>query len=293
MRVTEQMRYDGATNNLASLASRHAKAAQEAQTGLRVNLPSDDPIAAAELARLSASQSQVAARRSTINSVRGDAELSESSLQSASDLLATAKELATQGANGSLGASERASLALQVKDLRDQLVSVANTQGSTGYLFGGSATSTKPFSDTGVFNGNDEAHVVDIGNSTPTTVNASGSRAFTAAAGGRDVFADLDALYTALSTNDQAGVAATLDTLDASRAQITNAQASVGITLNKLDASESVLSAVDLMNEKRATDVGSVDAAKAYSTLTQLNNSLQQAVSVTKQILDLGAFKQF
>src|SRR6478609_6132607 len=210
MRVTEQMRYDSVANNLSQLSSRQAKAAQEAQTGVRVNLPSDDPIAAAQLARLAASQSQVAARRSTINSVRGDAELAESSLQQASDLMATAKELAMQGGNGSLGASERATLALQVKDIRDQLVGIANTRGTSGYLFAGSATETKPFS-------------------------ASGAKAFTSA-GGRDVFGDLDALYNALNSNDTTAIGVSIDGLDRSRSQITNAQAAVGLTINKLDA---------------------------------------------------------
>ncbi len=292
MRVTEQMRYDSVSNNLSQLASRQAKAAQEAQTGLRVNLPSDDPIAAAQLARLSASQSQVTARRSTISSVRGDAELAESSLQQASDLLASAKELAMQGGNGSLGANERASLALQIKDIKEQLIGIANTKGSSGYLFAGSASESRPFSTTGAFGGNDEAHAVDIGNSTPTAVNASGAKAFTAA-GGRDVFSDLDALYSALNNNDVASITTSLDGLDSSRSQITNAQASVGITLNKLDASDSVQSALDLQNSKTIGDLGSADPAKAYSTLMQLNNALQQSVSVSKSILDLAAFKQF
>ncbi|HEX2670283.1 MAG TPA: hypothetical protein VHM25_05395, partial [Polyangiaceae bacterium] len=97
MRITEQMRYESVSNNLSQLSTRQAKAAQESQTGLRVNLPSDDPIAAAELARLKASQGQISARRNTITAVRGDAELAESSLQQASDLLATAKDLAMQG----------------------------------------------------------------------------------------------------------------------------------------------------------------------------------------------------
>ena len=293
MRVTEQMRYDSVTSNLSQLSSRQAKAAQEAQTGVRVNLPSDDPIAAAQLARLSASQSQVAARRSTINAVRGDAELAESSLQQASDLMASAKELAMQGGNGSLGANERATLAAQVKDIRDQLIGIANTKGSAGYLFGGSATETKPFSTNGAFNGNDDAHVVDIGNSTPSAVNASGAKAFTAAAGGRDVFGDLDALYNALSSNDPTAIATSLDGIDQSRTQITNSQAAIGITLNKLDASDSVQSALDLQNSKSMADVGAADPAKAYSTLMQLNNALQQSVSVSKSILDLAAFKQF
>jgi len=292
MRVTEQMRYDSVAKNLSQLSSRQAKAAQEAQTGVRVNLPSDDPIAAAQLARLSASQSQVSARRSTISSVRGDAELAESSLQQASDLMANAKELAMQGGNGSLGATERQNLALQVKDIRDQLIGIANTKGTSGYLFAGSATETKPFSATGAFSGNDDSHVVDIGNSTPSTVNASGAKAFTAA-GGRDVFADLDALYNALNANDEAAIATSLDGLDTSRSQITNAQAAVGITLNKLDASDSVQSALDLSNSKSQSDLGAADPAKAYSTLVQLNNALQQSVSVGKSILDMAAFKQF
>jgi flagellar hook-associated protein 3 FlgL len=292
MRVTEQMRYDAVASNLSQLSSRQAKAAQEAQTGVRVNLPSDDPVAAAQLARLAASQSQVTARRNTINSVRGDAELAESQLQQASDLMASAKDLAMQGGNGSLGASERATLAQQVKDIRDQLIGVANSKGTSGYLFGGSATESQPFSTSGLFSGNDDAHVVDIGNSTPSVVNASGAKAFTAA-GGRDVFADLDALYNALSTNDTAAIAASLDGLDKSRNQITNAQATIGITLNKLDASDSVQSALDLQNSKSMQELGAADPAKAYSTLVQLNNALEQSVSVSKSILDLAAFKQF
>jgi len=292
MRVTEQMRYDGVANNLSQLSSRQAKAAQEAQSGVRVNLPSDDPIAAAQLARLAASQSQVAARRSTISAVRGDAELAESSLQQASDLMAGAKDLAMQAGNGSLGAGERATLARQVKDIRDQLIGIANTKGTSGYLFAGSATETLPFSTTGAFNGNDDAHVVDIGNSTPSAVNASGAKAFTTA-GGRDVFGDLDALYNALNSNDTTAIAASLDGIDRSRSQITNAQTAVGITLNKLDASDSVQSAIDLQNSKSISDVGAADPAKAYSTLVQLNNALQQSVTVGKSILDLAAFKQF
>ena len=292
MRVTEGMRYASVTNNLADVSSRQAAAAQQAQTGLRVNLPSDDPIAAAQLARLSASQAQVTARRGTISSVRGDTELAESSLQQASDLMATAKDLAVQGGNGSLGAPERAALALQVKDIRDQMLGIANTKGSSGYLFGGSQTQTQPFTTAGAFTGDDESHVVDIGNSTPTAVNASGAQAFTVA-GGRDVLGDLDSLYTALNTNDTTGVSATLDNLDASRAQITNAQAATGTIVNRLDASDAILSNAQLQNSKSTEEVGSADAAAAYTNLTQMNNALQQSVSVSKTILDMAAFKQF
>lgn len=292
MRVTENMRYDSVTNNLSSLSSRQAKAAQEAQTGIRVSNPSDDPIAAAQLARLSASQDQIGARQSTVTAVRGDAELSESQLQQASDLMARAKELAVQGANGSLGADERTAMAKQITDIKTQLIAVANTKGANGYIFAGSQNQAQPFDDNGVFSGDDLDHLVDIGNSTPTAVNASGAKAFTVA-GGRSVFADLDTLATALTNNDQAGVSGTLTNLDTSRAQITNAQAQAGAVINRLDASDSVLSAAKLSTQKSTNEVGAADPAQAYSNLTQLNNALQQSISVAKSILDIGAFKQF
>ncbi len=96
-----------------------------------------------------------------------------------------------------------------------------------------------------------------------------------------------------MNGNDTAGISASLDGIDKSRSQITTAQASVGITLNKLDASDSLLSSIDLQDSKSIEEVGAADPAKAYSNLTQLNNALQQSVSVAKTILDLVAFKQF
>lgn len=290
MRVTDGMRYAIAAQNLSSLATQQLSAAQQSQTGLRVNAPSDDPIAAAQLARLSAVQTQIAARQSTISAVHGDAELAESSLQQASDLMARAKELATQGANGSLSASDRAILATQVKNVLDELVALGNTEGANGFIFGGSKTQTAPFASDGTFSGDDGQHVVDIGNSTPTVVNSSGAQAFTAA-GGRDVFSDVSSLYTALSTNDTAGITASMTNLDSSRAQLSTAEANAGTIINKLDASTSVLSAADLDSQHQSQTLGAVNAAQAYSNLTALNNALTRSASVSQQILSIESFK--
>jgi flagellar hook-associated protein 3 FlgL len=286
------MRYTEVLRNLSSITSQHAEAAQQAASGIRVGKPSDDPIAAAELARLRASSSQTSAHLSTIDTVRGDAELTESVLAEASDIFARLKEIALQGSNGGLGAPERQALGVEATGLKEALLQLGNTRGTRGYLFSGSLVNTAAFNSAGAFQGNDQDHVVPIGNSTPTTVSTSGADAFVVA-GGRNVFADIDALATALSANDEAGIRASLDSVDASHAQLVNARARSGLVLSKLDASHSVLSSLDSEQNRRAQAAGAADPYEAYSRVTTLGQSLERAIAVSRQILDIGSGNRF
>lgn len=292
MRVTEGMRYSQVLANLANITSQHADASRQAATGIRVGKPSDDPIAAAELARLSASSSQTKAHLSTINAVRGDAELTESTLSDASDIFSRLKEIALQGANGEFSADDRKTLGVEVDGLKDALLKLGNTRGTRGYLFSGSAVTTSAFDATGAFQGNDNAHTVQIGNSTPTAVSTSGTEAFVVV-GGRDVFADLQALSTALAANDVANIRASIDNVSASQTQLINARARSGLVLSKLDASESVLTSLDSEQQKRAQTTGAADPYESYTRVTALGQSLERAIAVSRQILDLGGNNRF
>jgi flagellar hook-associated protein 3 FlgL len=287
MRVTDNMRYGQVLSNLAKLTSQHAKAAQEASSGIRVGKPSDDPIAAAELARLRASNSQTSAHLSTIDSVRGDAELTESVLAEAGDIFVRLKEISLQAANGGLSADDRTALGVEVAGLKEALVQLGNTRGTRGYLFSGSLVGTSAFDANGNFQGNDLAHAVPIGNSAPTAVSTSGADSFVVA-GGRNVFADVDALSLALSTNDEAGIRASIDTMGSSQAQLVNARARSGLVLSKLDASEAVLTSLDTEQQRRAQKAGAADPLESYSRVTVLGQSLERAIAVSRKILDIG-----
>jgi flagellar hook-associated protein 3 FlgL len=292
MRVTEGMRYSQVISNLANITSQHAKAAQEASSGIRVGKPSDDPIAAAELARLSASSSQTKAQLSTIDTVRGDAELTESTLSDASDIFVRLKELALQGANGGLTPEERQTIGVEVSGLKEALLSLSNARGTRGYLFSGTQVTTPAFDGNGVFQGNDLQHVVGIGNSAPTPVSTSGADSFVVA-GGRNVFADLDSLATALASNDEAGIRGAVDNIDLARGQLVTARAKAGLILSKLDASQSVLSSLDTEQQKTAQTAGAADPYESYTRVTTLGQSLDRAIAVSKQILDLGGSNRF
>lgn len=292
MRVTEGMRYSQVLSNLANISSQHAEASQEASSGVRVSKPSDDPIAAAELARLRASSSQTAAHLSTIDTVRGDAELTESTLADAGDIFVRLKEIALQASNGDLSAADRAAMGTEVSGLKNALLTLGNTRGTRGYLFAGSQVQTPAFDQSGVFQGDDQAQLVPIGNSTPTAVSTSGADAFVVT-GGRNVFADLDGLATALANNDEPGIRAAVDSVDASHQQLVTARARAGLVLSKLDASQTVLTSLDTEQQKRAQTAGAADPVEAYTRVTSLGQSLERAISVSRQLLDAGGTNRF
>lgn len=292
MRVTEGMRYSQVLSNLANVNSQHAEAAQQAASGVRVGKPSDDPIAAAEIARLRASSSQTQAHLSTIDNVRGDAELTEATLGEAGDILVRLKEIALQAGNGGLTADERGTLNVEVAGLKDALLQLGNTQGTRGYLFSGSQVTTPAFDTSGAFQGDEVAQLVPIGNSTPTAVSTSGAEAFVVS-GGRNVFADIDSLSAALVSNDEPAIRAAIDSVSASHAQLVNARARSGLVLSKLDASQSVLTSLDTEQQKRAQTAGAADPFEAYSRVTTLGQTLDRAIAVSRQLLDVGGTSRF
>ena len=278
MRITEGMRYNEVLRNLSNITSQHSEAAREASTGVRVGKPSDDPIAAAELARLRASNSQTSTHLATIDNVRGDAELTESVLSDASDIFVRLREIAIQAGNGGLTAADRKTMSVEVAGMKDALLKLGNTRGTRGYLFSGSQVNTPAFDASGVFQGDDEEHVVPIGNSSPTAVSTSGAQSFIVT-GGRNVFADLDSLQVALNANDESAIRGAIDNVDASHAQLVNARARSGLVLSKLDASQTVLTSLDTEQQKRAQTAGAADPYESYTKVTTLGQSLERAIS--------------
>lgn len=292
MRISDNMRFLSVQRSLSGLRSRQAEVMNQITSGRRVLAPSTDPVAAAELTRLESRLSRTRDFKNTIDNVRADASLSEATLEQASGLFVRAKELAVQGANDTLTAEDRAAIAIEVRALKEQLVAVANTRGSRGYLFSGSQTNTATLSTAGAFQGDDTQHRVEIAPGVSTDVTVSGSQAFTAA-GGTDAFAALDALEQALLGGDGAQVSATLTDLESSRAQITRVRSEAGLVLNRLDTADEALSVTELELQKRQAALGEVDPFDALSELTRLSTALEQAIGVARLTLNSGNTQLF
>lgn len=292
MRVTDSIRYDLINRRLSSLQSSYLEAANQATTGQRVNNPSEDPAAAAEASRIRSGLSKVEAQRGNLEMVQGDIESAESTLSQVGDILQRVGELAMTGSNDTYSADDRKALSFEVNELTKQVISLANTQGSRGYLFSGTLTDTATLDSTGQFQANDAEQLLDLGVGEPVGVNVSGARAFTAA-GGRDIVATLRALSSSLETNDSDGVRAMLGGIQESHDQIQRERSRAGMLINRLEMSSTVLEQTQLNLQKRKSTIVDADMATTLSRFTQLESAISNSIAVGKQLLSLSSIDRF
>ena len=122
-------------------------------TGKRVLAPSDDPASAARILGLNGALGTVEQYQSNADRAKSRLESEESILNGAVNALQRAHELAVQGNNDSLTADDTGYIAKEVRQLLDQVFSLANTRDGNGeYIFAGFQSKTRPFTrDGGVF----------------------------------------------------------------------------------------------------------------------------------------------
>ena len=287
MRITESMTLNTVLAGESRASQRLAQLEGMASSGLRVTQPSDDPAAFASIVQRDAGISTIQGRSSAATTAAGDLDLAGNALDQATTLLQKARAIAVAQSNGTQDAGTRADAAAQVDSLRQQLLALANTRGSSGYLFGGTATTTPPFDAAGNFSGNTGVTHVEIADGVLAVSNASGAQAFTAA-GGRDVFADLQTLSTALSSNDPTTIQASIANLDASHGQVVAAEVDTGEHSDRLtSASDAMATALTQMQTSRAS-VADADIATTISNLQATQTAYQAALQVNKQILSLA-----
>lgn len=148
-RVSNVSRYASALDTLQQRQAELSKAQMQMTAGKRVNVPSDDPTAAARAERAFISQQRITAEQRAVSVSRNAMTLVESSLGQATDLLQSSRETMISAGNASYSPAERKALAVQLQQLRGQLLAVANqTDGAGGYIFGGQGTTSQPFLDS-------------------------------------------------------------------------------------------------------------------------------------------------
>ncbi|SDV46599.1 flagellar hook-associated protein FlgL [Chitinasiproducens palmae] len=174
------------STNLATMAKQESTLVDlqnKIGSGKRVLTASDDPEGAAEIARLTSAQTQLAQYSTNLSTAATTLGQEDSTFSSLTTLVQQAQTLVVSAGNPSLDDSTRATLATQIDSVRDQILALANSTDATGgYLFGGTDTGSTPFASnadgSATYQGSGSSRSVQVSSGRAITVGEVGSAVF-------------------------------------------------------------------------------------------------------------------
>jgi flagellar hook-associated protein 3 FlgL len=286
VRIVPEIYYSTLLAAVAEDRQQVSTALQQVATGRRVNSPSDDPIAAANLVANLAESANIDQFTRSVSGVQGSLQTADSALNSVVNSLTQSIALGTEGANGTLSADNRQTLATQVDNLQQEILGLANTTYQGEYVFAGTSVKTQAFaadssSPSGVtYNGNNNANQIQVGLAQSVTANKPGSQIFNGA--GADVFQALHDLASALRSNgDIAGATAeiqsALNNVDLQRTFYS-------ATLDRLNNASTTLSQEKVDLSQQQSDLVGADLATSATNLAQAQTTLNAALAAFGRI---------
>src|SRR2546425_11994159 len=133
MRITSAESYQNLIRSLQSIQERLQQTQSEVTTGNRINQPSDDPSGAADVVRLTGDKSEINEYMSNAAAGKTRLDYTDTVLNSVQTMV---QRVITLGQLAPGNPSSSSASTTEIKSLRDQIVSSANTAYEGRFLFG-------------------------------------------------------------------------------------------------------------------------------------------------------------
>lgn len=282
-RITQRMLTQGSLDSVQGGLARLARVQEQLSTGRVLNRPSDDPTdtTAAMRVRTAIGNQEQYAR----NAQDGLGWLTQidSTLGQVTDSVRKARDLAISANSGALNQVAREALATEVEVLRKDLLGAANATYLDRPVFGGITSGDRAYDDTGVYVGTAGDVNRRIADGVLVKVDVDGVGVF--GTGAASVFAELDALATALRAADGAAVSTAIGQLTTRIDTVVSARTAAGATYERVD--KAVLGATDA-KLALSNDLSVLENADLAATTVELQLAevaYQASLAATSRVL--------
>ena len=223
----------------------------------------------------------------------------ETALSSSNDLLIRMKELGIQAANDTLAPDDRKAIGVEMKALRNQLLSLGNTRDNSGnYLFSGTRVNTPAFAEDA------NGQVVYEGDQTQTRIPAGVERTVQFTRAGTDVFRRvvrddgqavgffnaldqmIEGVNSSLTAKVQQGIADITQMHDS----MTLSQAQNGSDQTVVQSQLDVLEETTLRIKSTLSEIEDLDYAEAVTRMNKEMMAMEAAMGSFGKISSLSLF---
>lgn len=288
IRITEQSRVTSHVSYLQSASQAMDKIQQELSTGRKIDKPSDDPEGTTKSMSYRKDIIFETQMRRNIDGGVAFMNATESALNSATDAIHRARELAVAGANGTNSQSGRDAMAIEVDQLLQQMVQIGNSNFGGAYIFAGQKTDQPAFVATGAptitgvtFQGDTGARTRRISTQDTYAVNVTGPQAFGA------VFQHLIQLRDDLR-NNPSNVNNSIGSLDKDLDTVLAARADIGARINTFNDVSARSESKDTDLQGLRANIEDVDVTEAIVALTAKQNQLQATLGAIGRTMNMS-----
>lgn len=282
-------------DGVSNLQNQEARTQREISSGFRIQDASDSPSQTPELIGLGSALASSQAYQANLDRVQAETTSADSALGAAIKLIESARTIALQGAGTAATGSDRQNLAAQVQDIQQQVVGIANTTTEGRYIFGGDQDLSPPYQiDSAAAAGVDK---LTLQSATRVVTDPSGQAIYQSATAGtifdhRDpsgvalpdnAFVALQNLTTSLQSNDPAGVAIALDSLESVSTWLNQQQASYGVAGNRISAEQAGVSSQITNLQTRISAIRDTDVVQAATDLARETTAQSAAFAAQAQ----------
>jgi flagellar hook-associated protein 3 FlgL len=291
--------FDRATERVSTIQNKLATTQAQMAVGKKILSPSDAPDDAAAIQRLKGEVQRQESHMRTLEVAMRRYTAEETALSSSNDILIRIKELGIQAANDTLAPDDRKAIGVEMKALRDQLLSLGNTRDDSGnYLFSGTRVNTPAFAEDA--NGD----VVYQGDQTQTRIPAGVERTVQFTRAGTDVFSRvvrddgqavgffdaLDQMIDGMNTSDTDKIQQGIADITQMHNSLTLSQAQNGSDQVVVQSQLDVLDENTLRIKSTLSEIEDLDYAEAVARMNKEMMGMEAAMGSFAKISGLSLF---
>ncbi|WP_379138053.1 flagellar hook-associated protein FlgL [Paenibacillus sp. sgz500958] len=292
LRVTSNMMNSQLLLNL----NRNARTMNDTQlqlaTGRKINKPSDDPVGITYSLRYRAELSSNEQYQDNVDSALSWLDFNDTVLGQTGEVIQRLRELTVEASTGSNPQSALDSINEEVKQLKDQLVDIANSKLNGKYVFNGEKYTDLPYDFTKGADGtydtttpiNTDSGQINyiVGESVRMPINMTGNEVFGNAGDTDNLFAIINNLSTALKAGNTQAISSQLDLFDSRSDIVLSSRSEIGAKTNRIELMQARLSDLNV----NLTDLQSKTEDAEYEELI-MNSKIQE--NIYNASLSVGA----
>lgn len=303
MRVTQSMISTNLLKNLNKSYAEMDKYFNQLNTGKKINRPSEDPVVAMNGMGYRSELNRVEQYQRNTTELHNWYDNSDATMEQVTSGMQRIRYLAVQASNGTYDSSERQNIAEEVKQIRLDLIDLANTNVNGKYIFNGTDTDNPPIPrgedgsfdlDNARFNSNTVQ--IEVSSGSNLTANVSGNAifgAFTvtdengAEVAGENMFSKIDDFISDLENTDinSSDIGNHIGALDTVIDSVINTRADLGARMNRLELVENRLAHQEVIATSTMSKNEDANYAETITNLITQQSIHRAALSSGSQII--------